>query len=193
MEPVDLQPRSGPGTHGANLNEILGDLATTEVMGSQWPDYSAGKASTGLTDAARRAGRKVAAIDASPRSFLTVKRRPFEEEYCKKRSCMAADREKGCGVTSSYLTNSADANLPVMNSTATANNIQARRPNQAFSQVIDIRSDSHGSYNGLDLTFRHQSLKGLRATSAFTWSKCIDEFTQEGSSTQVNVAKVRSL
>jgi len=98
MEPVDLQPRSGPGTHGANLNEILGDLATTEVMGSQWPDYSAGKASTGLTDAARRAGRKVAAIDASPRSFLTVKRRPFEEEYCKKRSCMAADREKGASL-----------------------------------------------------------------------------------------------
>lgn len=89
------------------------------------------------------------------------------------------------GTLSTNLTNTADANLPVPSSTATAATVQARRPYQAFSQIIDIRSDSRGSYNGLDLTVRHQSPKGLSATSAFNWSKCIDEATQSGTTSAI--------
>src|SRR5277367_2534187 len=55
----------------ATLDLILDDLALVEVPSSQSPVYSARRASTGFTDAARRAGRKLAAIDARANSRAT--------------------------------------------------------------------------------------------------------------------------
>ena len=79
------------------------------------------------------------------------------------------------GTHGTDLTTVSDANRPNPHLTNMGQNLQAGRPYQAFQTIYNLKSDASSSYNGLNVTYRHQDTGGVNIQSAFTWSKCVDE------------------
>jgi hypothetical protein len=69
---------------------------------------------------------------------------------------------------------------PVGQPCSSTSNENARRPYGAsgLTQINEMHSNSTSNYNGLNVTYHHQRRGGLDFTSAFNWSKCIDEGSQ---------------
>jgi hypothetical protein len=63
-----------------------------------------------------------------------------------------------------------DVNYPVATATATTGNVLARRPNQAFGQVLLLASDQKSDYNGLQLTLNMRQWHNVSFNSFYTWS-----------------------
>lgn len=85
------------------------------------------------------------------------------------------------GTHGTGLAQSFDANLPVPGATATVANEQERRPFDALGQIRDMASIGYSDYNGFQATYRHRISAGLNIVSDFTWSKCIDDGSNPGS------------
>lgn len=83
---------------------------------------------------------------------------------------------KGSGLAQSF-----DANLPVPTATASTSNEQERRPFDALGQIREMASIGYSDYNGFQATYRHRISAGLNIVSDFTWSKCIDDGSNPGS------------
>jgi hypothetical protein len=94
------------------------------------------------------------------------------------------------GATGIHLTIGESANTAVYdNSQSIAQNlntIAARMPDTNFGNVGILNSDATSSYNGLDATWRHRS-RSFTFTSAFSWSKAIDDDSQPVDAGTVNV------
>lgn len=87
------------------------------------------------------------------------------------------------GTEGTHLTLTHDLNLPT---NVTAANPSGTYPNSNFTTIYDLASDATSSYNGLDVTFRHQAANAS-LTSAFSWSKALDDNSQGASSDIVRV------
>ncbi len=97
------------------------------------------------------------------------------------------------GTKGTHLGASYDANLAeyvpglcggVACSSTDSNNINSRRPYQSVAQVAMLGSGANSSYNGLDLSYTHRMKWGLYVSSAFTWSKCLDDTSGAPPTTQ---------
>jgi hypothetical protein len=67
-----------------------------------------------------------------------------------------------------------DANYPALSSTATANNIQARRANKGFGAVLSLRSDQTASYNGLQVSAQQRMSRHVTFNAWYAYSKSFD-------------------
>jgi hypothetical protein len=52
--------------------------------------------------------------------------------------------------------------------------IQARRPNQNFGNIQDIRNLEHSNFHGLNVVFTQRAHKGVSAQLSYTWSHSLD-------------------
>ena len=77
-----------------------------------------------------------------------------------------------------------DANYPVLNSTATASNIQARRANQGFGAVLALRSDQTASYNGLQISAQQRMSHHLTFNAWYAYSKAFDSVQIDNNTAQ---------
>jgi hypothetical protein len=73
-----------------------------------------------------------------------------------------------------------DVNLPVYGPGASQANENERRPyfSEGLERILMLRSDSSGSYNGFNATYKHYGKGGLDLSTSFNWSKCLDEGSQ---------------
>ena len=55
---------------------------------------------------------------------------------------------------------------------------KSRRPNPNLGTIADFSSVGTSSYNGVDVTYRHQA-KSFSLTSGFTWGKALDDFSNK--------------
>ena len=81
------------------------------------------------------------------------------------------------GTEGTHLTMGVSLNTPVNGSGASVANEQARRPYQNFANIYQLSSIGTSSYNGVDVTFRHQA-HVFTVTSAFSWSKSLDDYSR---------------
>jgi hypothetical protein len=72
-----------------------------------------------------------------------------------------------------------DLNYARYRAGATANNIQQRRPFGDFGPILVADSGSSSSYHGLQLTVERRFSRGLSFEANYTWSKSIDEFSED--------------
>ena len=70
--------------------------------------------------------------------------------------------------------------------TSTTGNEAARRPYTNFGIVGDLTSAATSSYNGLDVTYKHEG-KFVRVNSVFTWSKALDDNSAPGFGSSVSI------
>jgi outer membrane receptor protein involved in Fe transport len=66
-------------------------------------------------------------------------------------------------------------NSPDPDPTASALNLQARRPYPAFGRIRMWATDGNSNYQALQTQFRHDGPWGLSLTSAYTWAHLIDD------------------
>lgn len=57
-------------------------------------------------------------------------------------------------------------------------NIEARRPNQAYSSISGSVADGFSNYHGLQIKVEKRSNSGLYFLNSFTWSKALDNSSQ---------------
>jgi hypothetical protein len=60
------------------------------------------------------------------------------------------------------------------------------RPYPNFSDICSLSSTGTSSYNGVDVTYKHRG-KSFTLTSAFSWSKALDDNSQPGSSSAISI------
>jgi len=82
------------------------------------------------------------------------------------------------GTKGTHLSQVADVNQAVyIPGIATKTNSQQRRPNPGIGTVFTAEDYGNSSYNGLEIALRHRMHAGLTLSSAFTWSKSIDDLS----------------
>ena len=62
---------------------------------------------------------------------------------------------------------------------ATAANLQQRRPYADFASIVLAQSGSNTSYHAGELSIARRAASGLLVEAAYTWSKSIDEYSEE--------------
>ena len=73
-------------------------------------------------------------------------------------------------------------NLPTKGDPCSStSNEQARRPYAGIATLSTEAAIGYSNYNGLQLTYKHRLAAGLDVNSNFTWSKCIDNGSNPGS------------
>jgi len=80
-----------------------------------------------------------------------------------------------------------DINYPVLDSTATANNIQARRPIKTtipFGAILQLRSDQTASYNGLQISAQQRMSHHLTVNGWYSWAKAWDSVQIDNNTAQ---------
>jgi hypothetical protein len=85
------------------------------------------------------------------------------------------------GNTSRKLWFQRDANTPVFGPGATAGNVNQRRPYlpASFAQIAHVLSGSNANYNSLQISFRQRVVRGFSINGAYTWSKSMDEISDD--------------
>ncbi len=85
------------------------------------------------------------------------------------------------GNTSRKLWFQRDANAPLYGPGATAGNVNQRRPYlpASFAQVAHLLSGSNANYNSLQVSFRQRVVRGFSINGAYTWSKSMDEISDD--------------
>jgi hypothetical protein len=76
-----------------------------------------------------------------------------------------------------------DLNYPT-SAGATANNVQARRPNPAFGQVLSMQSGQTASYNALQVTATQRMSRHVSFNAFYIYSKTFDSVQLQNSTTQ---------
>ncbi|HWX53582.1 MAG TPA: carboxypeptidase regulatory-like domain-containing protein [Verrucomicrobiae bacterium] len=76
-----------------------------------------------------------------------------------------------------------DLNYPTF-AGATSTNIQARRPNPAFGQVLSMQSGQTASYNGLQISATQRTSHHLSFNAFYIYSKTFDSVQLQNSTTQ---------
>jgi Carboxypeptidase regulatory-like domain len=74
-----------------------------------------------------------------------------------------------------------DLNQPLPAANASTANEQARRPYQGLAIISTEAPIGYSNYSGAEITYRHRAAHGLDVNSNFTWSKCIDNGSNPGS------------
>src|SRR5215813_6091204 len=80
-----------------------------------------------------------------------------------------------------------DINYPVLDSTATASNIQARRPIKTtipFGAILQLRSDQTASYNGLQISAQQRMSHHLTVNGWYSWAKAWDSVQIDNNTAQ---------
>jgi hypothetical protein len=85
-----------------------------------------------------------------------------------------------------------DLNYPT-SAGATTGNVQARRPNPAFGQVLSMQSGQTASYNGLQITATQRLAHHLQFNAFYTYSKTFDSVQLQNNTTQGGVQDVANL
>jgi hypothetical protein len=88
------------------------------------------------------------------------------------------------GSTSRRLPFAIDLNYPVLTPTAATGNVQARRPNPAFGQVLSMQSTQTASYNALQTTVQKRMGHHFNLNAFYTWSKTLDSVQLQNSTTK---------
>lgn len=76
-----------------------------------------------------------------------------------------------------------DLNYPTF-AGATANNIQARRPNPAFGPVLAMESGQTASYNGLQISATQRTTRHVSFNAFYIFSKTLDSVQLQNNTTQ---------
>ena len=74
-----------------------------------------------------------------------------------------------------------DLNQPLPAADASTANEQARRPYPSLAVISTEAPIGYSNYTGAQVTYRHRAALGLDIMSNFTWSKCIDNGSNPGS------------
>lgn len=82
------------------------------------------------------------------------------------------------GTQGIHIAQSYDANLPVYNGNAAKPGSTRPYGSEGLTQILTLVSNSTSNYHGLNVTYRHHGVGGLDLTSAFNWSKCLDDGSQ---------------
>jgi len=61
---------------------------------------------------------------------------------------------------------------------STFENVQARRPEQQFTNIVSVQTAGTSSFNAVVLTLEKRLSRGLSVTGGFRWSKSLDEISQ---------------
>ena len=76
---------------------------------------------------------------------------------------------------------------------ATSGNVQARRPNPAFGQVLSLQSGQTASYNGFQLSATHRLSNHLQFNAFYTYSKTLDSVQLQNNTTQGGAQNIANL
>lgn len=88
------------------------------------------------------------------------------------------------GTLSSNLPFGRDVNYPVLTPTATATNVQSRRPNQGFGAVMILDSDQDASYHSMQLTTAGRLSKFASFNAFYVLSKTLSSVQLHNNTTQ---------
>jgi len=80
-----------------------------------------------------------------------------------------------------------DINYPVLDATATATNIQARRPIKTtipYGAILQLRSDQTASYNGLQISAQQRISHHLTFNAWYAWAKAWDSVQIDNNTAQ---------
>ena len=95
------------------------------------------------------------------------------------------------GTKGSHLVGNADLNPPMYDFTqplkTNQSTINARRPRQQFQSIVTIFTGLNSIYNGLQLSVRKRLTRSFSVQANYTWSRAIDELSQNAQVTSDNV------
>jgi hypothetical protein len=85
------------------------------------------------------------------------------------------------GTTSTHMAQNYDLNQPLPAADAATDNEQERRPYNTLGVISTEAPIGYANYNGGQVTYTHRTAGGLDLNTNFTWSKCIDNGSNPGS------------
>ena len=85
------------------------------------------------------------------------------------------------GTSSTHMAQNYDLNQPLPAEDASTGNEQERRPYTTLGVISTEAAIGYASYDGAQVTYRHRAAGGFDVNSNFTWSKCIDNGSNPGS------------
>ena len=91
------------------------------------------------------------------------------------------------GTKGTHMAQNYDLNQPLPSATASTANEQTRRPYPSLAVISTEAPIGYSNYDSAQVTYRHRVGDNLDLMSNFTWSKCIDNGSNPGS-TGANVA-----
>lgn len=78
-----------------------------------------------------------------------------------------------------HLSYNYDVNAALYGDGATTQNLQQRRPSASFSSILIAESGTSSNYHALELSLAHQGVGPLQFELNYTWSKSIDEYSED--------------
>lgn len=85
------------------------------------------------------------------------------------------------GTKGTHMPQNYDQNEPLPSATSSTSNEQARRPYSGLAVISTEAPIGYSNYSGAQVTYRHRVGGGFDVTSDFSWSKCIDNGSNPGS------------
>jgi hypothetical protein len=77
-----------------------------------------------------------------------------------------------------------DVNAPVLTPTATTSNVQSRRPDPSFGQVLLMQSNQTASYHSLQFQATQKMSRRFSLNTFYIWSKTLDSVQLQNNTTQ---------